>query len=194
MDSQAITRQKTRRGFNLIESAIVLGVVGAVIGGIWVAASAVNDHIKWYQLEKGWMYYLGAVDAQFDARTIIAREDEITAWLEASTKPPAGWKGQRWYYLDPATYRIIDPFGYSFGAHVRLYGEVPTFFFYTSKISSVPHCAHTLAVFGKYSKQRRIVHGTPSGCLVNSTRTVTDYAQDSSCCGSSSMGAWFAAR
>lgn len=29
-------------GFNLIETAIVLGVVGFVIGGIWVAASAVN--------------------------------------------------------------------------------------------------------------------------------------------------------
>jgi len=30
-----------QRGFNLIEAAIVLGVVGLVIGGIWVAASAV---------------------------------------------------------------------------------------------------------------------------------------------------------
>lgn len=31
-----------RRGFNLIEAAIVLGVIGLVIGGIWVAASAVQ--------------------------------------------------------------------------------------------------------------------------------------------------------
>ncbi len=35
-----------KMGFNLIESAIVLGVVGLVIGGIWVAATAVNEHSK----------------------------------------------------------------------------------------------------------------------------------------------------
>lgn len=34
---------KSRRGFNLIEAAIVLGVVGLIIGGIWVAASAVQE-------------------------------------------------------------------------------------------------------------------------------------------------------
>ena len=37
---------RKKRGFNLIESAIVLGVVGLVIGGIWVAASAVNENWK----------------------------------------------------------------------------------------------------------------------------------------------------
>lgn len=31
----------SQKGFNLIEAAIVLGVVGLVIGGIWVGASAV---------------------------------------------------------------------------------------------------------------------------------------------------------
>jgi len=31
------------RGFSLIEAAIVLGIVGLVIGGIWVAASKVNQ-------------------------------------------------------------------------------------------------------------------------------------------------------
>ena len=35
-----------RRGFNLIEAAIVLGVVGLVIGGIWVAAAAVSESRK----------------------------------------------------------------------------------------------------------------------------------------------------
>jgi len=32
-----------KRGFNLVEAAIVLGIVGLVIGGIWVAASSVNE-------------------------------------------------------------------------------------------------------------------------------------------------------
>ncbi len=38
-----------RKGFNLIESAIVLGVVGLVIGGIWVAAATV---MKSYQINQ----------------------------------------------------------------------------------------------------------------------------------------------
>lgn len=38
-----MTRHSHKRGFNLIEAAIVLGVVGAVIGGIWWAASAVRE-------------------------------------------------------------------------------------------------------------------------------------------------------
>jgi len=35
-----------RRGFNLVEAAIVLGVVGLVIGGIWTAASSVAHNQK----------------------------------------------------------------------------------------------------------------------------------------------------
>lgn len=39
-----ISPAPTRRsGFNLVEAAIVLGVVGLIIGGIWVAANAVNE-------------------------------------------------------------------------------------------------------------------------------------------------------
>ena len=41
--SSAAIAHKTRRGFNLIEAAIVLGVVGLVIGGIWVGAAALKQ-------------------------------------------------------------------------------------------------------------------------------------------------------
>jgi len=33
----------TQHGFNLIEAAIVLGIVGLVLGGIWIAASSVME-------------------------------------------------------------------------------------------------------------------------------------------------------
>ena len=46
MDRLNITHQAKRKGFSLIEAAIVLGVVGIVIGAIWVAASAVMENIK----------------------------------------------------------------------------------------------------------------------------------------------------
>jgi hypothetical protein len=45
--------ESRERGFNLIEAAIVLGVVGLVIGGIWVAASAVKDRLDFSELQKG---------------------------------------------------------------------------------------------------------------------------------------------
>lgn len=43
--SEAIGRN-ARRGFNLIEAAIVLGVVGLVIGGIWYSAAAMYENYK----------------------------------------------------------------------------------------------------------------------------------------------------
>ncbi len=42
--SHARTRMLARHGFNLVEAAIVLGVVGLVIGGVWVAASAITTN------------------------------------------------------------------------------------------------------------------------------------------------------
>jgi len=37
---------RRKKGFSLIEAAIVLGIVGLVIGGIWVAASAVQTNLR----------------------------------------------------------------------------------------------------------------------------------------------------
>ena len=41
-----MTRQNHKRGFSLVESAIVLAVVGGVIGGIWWAAGSVIERWK----------------------------------------------------------------------------------------------------------------------------------------------------
>lgn len=46
MDRLNITHQATRKGFNLIEAAIVLGVVGLIVGGIWSAASRFHERWK----------------------------------------------------------------------------------------------------------------------------------------------------
>jgi hypothetical protein len=41
---------KYRRGFSLIEAAVVLGVVGLVIGGIWAAAVTVKENLEVNQI------------------------------------------------------------------------------------------------------------------------------------------------
>jgi type II secretory pathway pseudopilin PulG len=40
------SKKSKASGFNLIEVAIVLGVIGLVIGGIWIAAAAVSRNVK----------------------------------------------------------------------------------------------------------------------------------------------------
>lgn len=49
-------RHNSKKGFSLIEAAIVLAVVGLVVAGIWVAASAVNDHFKVSNTASGLVY------------------------------------------------------------------------------------------------------------------------------------------
>jgi type II secretory pathway pseudopilin PulG len=44
---------RDQRGFNLIEAAIVLGIVGLVVGGIFAAASATYDNLKAQDTSKG---------------------------------------------------------------------------------------------------------------------------------------------
>jgi hypothetical protein len=69
------------RGFNLIEAAIVLGVVGLVIGGIWVAASAVQENLRTKRMQEGITSIYQGILSQykgFDAGgggTTLARSD-----------------------------------------------------------------------------------------------------------------------
>ena len=44
--SQMKTGAKQKKGFTLIEAAIVMAIVGLVVGGIWVAASAVQANFR----------------------------------------------------------------------------------------------------------------------------------------------------
>lgn len=72
-----------RRAFSLIEASIVLGVVGLIIGGIWVAAAAVNENMKWRQTEDGLTLYIQAIVDAWDhqsAGAIQGSYKDIFAW------------------------------------------------------------------------------------------------------------------
>lgn len=94
-----------RRGFNLIEAAIVLGVVGLVIGGIWIAAAAVNEGKKINDTVNGMQY----VAQHFrNAYKGIAPSDipdgNTTLTLSQYMQPPPG-------YSTNAAGDLIDPYG-----------------------------------------------------------------------------------
>lgn len=81
---------RAARGFSLIEAAIVLGIVGLVIGGIWVAASTVSRNMTnsrmleatLVMIEKAQRIYKGKppfsgstdLDATFIAAGIVPRD------------------------------------------------------------------------------------------------------------------------
>src|SRR5437867_1361141 len=47
LSAQPVATPKTHQaGFNLIEAAIVLGIVGLIVGGIWAAASSAYENMR----------------------------------------------------------------------------------------------------------------------------------------------------
>jgi len=106
------THLYANRGFNLVEAAIVLGVVGLVIGGIWAAAAQLNYQHKLSLSKAGVLYYVDLTAKNFPfrvAQTYPSDEDVDKSFL-AQQMPPAGWTVQ------PTTccgMHPTDPFGYT---------------------------------------------------------------------------------
>jgi hypothetical protein len=66
--------RQRRRGFNLIEAAIVLGLVGLVVGGIWVAASAVYENYKVNKTVEG------VSTIARNVQNLISERDALAMW------------------------------------------------------------------------------------------------------------------
>ena len=91
----SLCRQLRRRAFSLVEAAVVLGVVGLVIGGLWAAASDVRQRLH-LQHTAG-----SAISIVFAARALLPFQtypttdntwSSITAMLNAAGVLPRGYR------------------------------------------------------------------------------------------------------
>ena len=81
---------KRQSGFNLIEAAIVLGVIGLVIGGIWVAAASVSRNFKLAETAKGAISALSSIRQMYQGQACPG----ATVDLNPMTVPvgiPSSW-------------------------------------------------------------------------------------------------------
>lgn len=67
------------RAFSLIESAIVLGVVGLIIGGIWLAASTVQENLRISKTVEGILFIA------MRAQETMPRSEGTASWRDITT-------------------------------------------------------------------------------------------------------------
>ena len=90
--SHVRARARSRLGFNLVEAAIVLGVVGLVIGGIWTAAAAVNEKVNINKTVQGVISICSSAPALFTTTPNgSGRNDTIALAASAAGILPADW-------------------------------------------------------------------------------------------------------
>lgn len=86
-------RTHRKNGFNLIEAAVVLGVVGLVVGGIWVAAAATKESMKITDTINGVLFMSRNVQQLVSYRDAAGLSDDtvMDSMLIASQAFPASW-------------------------------------------------------------------------------------------------------
>ncbi len=91
---------KNNRGFNLVEAAIVLGVIGLVIGGIWVAAASVTENRKLARTVEQILYISNSISRLFPANvpftignTTFGQIQFMDTDCGGGCMPKSGWTG-----------------------------------------------------------------------------------------------------
>lgn len=97
MGTDSSSQQNKRQGFSLVESAIVLAVVGLVIGGIWVASAKFYEDYKVNKTVEGIFTIAhnvqnlvsfrdaAAIGSKFINSTIIAANAAPINWIQGNT-------------------------------------------------------------------------------------------------------------
>jgi len=73
------------KGFSLIEAAIVLALIGIVIGGIWSAASAVSESHRMSNTLEGTAELLANLRQNYEGQDLAQLETDVIYFTEDST-------------------------------------------------------------------------------------------------------------
>jgi Prokaryotic N-terminal methylation motif len=84
-----------RRGFSLIEAAIVLGIIGLVIGGIWIAATSVNKRLFVNDMVSMVSVAFETIRRETATTTSDTNDKALNSWLSIKMLP-----GSPTYYND----------------------------------------------------------------------------------------------
>lgn len=139
-----------RKGFNLIEAAIVLGVIGLIIGGIWVASSSIQEKNRQQEFLRQITYIIDKTSSQFRNMTIPSVDEPIVV----NSGTPAAL---RTALLPPSSTNMTSPWGQGF--QLQIYNGYINIQYYRiplqTCISLAPRIASalrgSLMSFGTYS-------------------------------------------
>ena len=83
-----ILTPRRKRGFSLLEAAVVLGVVGLVIGGIWGVAASVRASMQANQLHQQTLNLVSSIRDYYANRPLPAAAGAITTTLQTKGRFP----------------------------------------------------------------------------------------------------------
>ena len=110
------------RAFSLIEAAIVLGIIGLVIGGIWIAANAIGTRRKQAEFIEGLLYMTSTISQIWPKNIALPTPGNspglgVYNALAISAKAvPENWISSDTVIRDPWGSAVNIDFGTSWGA------------------------------------------------------------------------------
>ena len=79
--------QKRKKGFTLTEIAIVLGIIGLILGAIWVAAASVYQNQRVNQAQTGILQLLQGVRTLYSQQATMGAGDQSLPLVNAGVVP-----------------------------------------------------------------------------------------------------------
>lgn len=107
--SRSLPSAHTKQGFNLVEAAIVLGIVGLVIGGIWTTAASVYSNRRVSEGMEGFLFTINAAKALLTRDSYPSTPNSgtfIGPVLNAAKAYPPGWIANNNHSVSPTGLRI----------------------------------------------------------------------------------------